>query len=161
MSFAKAIAFILDHEKGLVDDPRDPGGLTNKGIALKRHPELTADFIRNITDEQATAIYAGPVYWGAVQGDKLPQFLQLIMLDCAVLDGPGAAVRYLQKALGVAVDGVLGQHTLQAAAVANDTETLAVLNAARIFDMSTKSNWSHDGLGWVIRCSEAVMESIL
>ena len=54
--FQLALAFTLKQEGGLVDNPADPGGLTNYGIALNVHPELTADDIRTMTPERAAAI---------------------------------------------------------------------------------------------------------
>ena len=160
MSFSHAVAFVLDREKGLVDDPADPGGLTNWGIALKRHPELTADEIRNMTQDQAAEIYHGPGYWGAIHGDELPEALELPMLDIAVLEGGTTAVRLLQTALHVLADGRWGPQTAHAAAAADAPELIEELTAARIVSLAALPNWPHDGKGWTARAVRAAMEAI-
>lgn len=160
MSRAKAIAFILGREKGLIDDPQDPGGLTNHGIALGRHPELTADQIRNMTEEQAAAIYAGPQYWGAVHGDELPDALQLPMLDIAVLEGGVTAIRMLQTALYIQADGRWGPQTVRALVLSVGPDLLEELSAIRIVALAAQGGWSHDGKGWSARVVRAAMEAV-
>jgi lysozyme family protein len=160
MDFAQAVAFVLDKEKGLVDDPQDPGGLTNWGIALNRHPELTAAQVRAMTPAQAATIYQGPQYWGAIKGDQLPEVLMLPMLDTAVLEGPTAAIHFLQRATRVVIDGVLGPSTLAAANAASPTPLLAAFTAARLFDLASKPGWAHDGMGWAERAAEATIEAL-
>mgnify|MGYP001617064660 FL=1 len=34
-AFEHAVAFVLDHEGGLVEHPADPGGLSNYGISQR------------------------------------------------------------------------------------------------------------------------------
>jgi hypothetical protein len=59
-----AIQLVLSNEGGFNDDPSDPGGPTNFGIALSRHPELTYDDIKNMTREKAIEIYTKQ-YWNS------------------------------------------------------------------------------------------------
>lgn len=161
MSFARAVAFVLDREKGLVDDPEDPGGLTNWGIALKRHPELTAQQIWEMTPEQAAQIYEGQQYWRAIRGYELPDYLSIPMLDGAVVQGPHEAILCLQRALRVAADGALGPLTLQTATRApNPRLILEELAAERLTHMSSLPGWPHDGKGWSARVVRASMEAI-
>lgn len=161
MSLSRAIAFVLDREKGLVDDPEDPGGLTNWGIALKRHPELTAAQIRSMTAQQAGEIYAGPQYWGAVHGYQLPDYLSVPMLDGAVLEGPTGVVIALQRALRVTADGTIGAQTLNAASRAADQRgVLEQLGAQRLVRLAVLPTWQHDALGWSARVVRASMEAI-
>ncbi|HHV62978.1 MAG TPA: hypothetical protein GXX51_10120 [Firmicutes bacterium] len=51
----------MTHEGGLPEDPRDPGGITKFGISLRSYPSLGADGIRNLTHDQAIAIYRARV----------------------------------------------------------------------------------------------------
>ncbi|MBI5343968.1 MAG: hypothetical protein HZB83_01285, partial [Deltaproteobacteria bacterium] len=39
-NFERAIAFVLRHEGGYANDPRDPGGETNFGISKRAYPML-------------------------------------------------------------------------------------------------------------------------
>ena len=54
-----------------------------------------------------------------VKADQVPAPADLVVFDAAVNCGVGRAARQLQVALGVAVDGVLGPHTLQVLGLAN------------------------------------------
>lgn len=159
MSFEHAVAFVLRQEGGLHDDPSDPGGLTAYGIALARHPELTADDIRRMTPEGARAIYAAQ-YWPAVHGDELPEYLQLPMLDAAVVQGPPHACRFLQAALYVMpLDGILGPATLGSVRRADPMTTLSAFTAERIAHLVSLPDYARFGKGWIRRAVRAALES--
>jgi lysozyme family protein len=106
-----ALAFTLPHEGGFVDDPDDPGGRTNFGIAERSNPEAWADGV--VTPEEAREIYRAK-YWNTIQGDRLPRHTAIATFDFAVHSGPATAAKALQKAVGAAVDGDLGPGTLAA-----------------------------------------------
>ena len=108
--------WILEAEGGLVDDPNDPGGLTKYGISQAAFPDLD---IRNLTPEQALGIYATH-YWEPAKCPALPQKLALVHFDAAVNCGVGQAARFLEQAVGVAVDGIVGPITIAAAWKATD-----------------------------------------
>ena len=57
--FDEIIEVVLEHEGGYVNDPKDPGGETNFGIAKRSHPDVD---IKNLTKESAKEIYK-EVYW--------------------------------------------------------------------------------------------------
>ena len=103
--------WILEAEGGLVDDPNDPGGLTKYGISQAAFPDLD---IVNLTPEQAIGIYATD-YWEPAKCPALPQALALVHFDAAVNCGVGQAARFLQQAVGVTVDGIVGPVTIAAA----------------------------------------------
>jgi len=48
--FDEIIEVVLEHEGGYVNDPDDPGGETNFGIAKRSHPDVD---IKNLTKEGA------------------------------------------------------------------------------------------------------------
>lgn len=159
MSFEHAVAFVLVREgPDLVDDPDDPGGLSRYGIALRFHPELTADDIRNMTASGATDIYRRS-YWPVIHGDDLPDYLHLPTLDCCVNPGQGVVVRLLQKAVGVPQDGLIGPGTLTALRIANQYTLLERFTAARINYWSTRSGWAKYGEGWSARAVAAALEA--
>jgi lysozyme family protein len=131
--FERAVALVLSHEGGLVDDPADPGGLTNHGISLRAYPELGAAGIRGLTAEQAAEIYRRD-WWLRYGWAELPAPIGAKLLDLGVNIGAEAAQRALQRALratGAAVteDGVLGPATRAAAAEADAAALLAALRS--------------------------------
>ena len=52
--FNDIIEVVLHHEGGYVNDPDDPGGETNFGIAKRSHPDVD---IKNLTKDGAKEIY--------------------------------------------------------------------------------------------------------
>jgi len=93
--FSTAVALVLQHEGGLSVDSSDPGGTTNWGISLRWHPELGEEGIRNLTKEQASAIYQKE-YWTAAMEQEPDQRMANCMLDCAVNQGQAIAAQFYQ-----------------------------------------------------------------
>ena len=67
-----------------------------------------------LTPEQAISIYATH-YWEPAKCPALPANLALVHFDAAVNCGVGQAARFLQHAVGVTVDGIVGPLTIAAA----------------------------------------------
>jgi len=145
----KAIAFVLKAEGGYTLDPNDRGGETNFGISKRSYPNLD---IKNMTEEKAKAIYKTD-YWQACHCDELPSPVAIAVFDSAVNQGTGAAQRMLQIALGVDVDGIIGEKTI-AAAFKGGNNSLVKFMAQRmaryirtiVKDHSQEvfaDNWSH------------------
>jgi lysozyme family protein len=120
--FSQCLAFVLrpDIEGGYVNDPLDKGGTTNKGITqrtytawLRGRKEPDAE-VRNIRDDQVQSIYHEQ-YWLPMQGDRMQQPVDMVLFDAAVQHGVSRAIRILQEALQVPIDGALGAVTLNAA----------------------------------------------
>lgn len=94
----KALAFRFVHEveAGLVDDPKDPGGITNFGVSLRflrgagididGDGEIDREDILKLTPEKAQAIYDAH-FWKPAGCDALPDALSLAVYDCAVNQG--------------------------------------------------------------------------
>jgi len=113
--FDEIIEVVLEHEGGYVNDPKDPGGETNFGIAKRSHPDVD---IKNLTKEGAKEIYK-EVYWDKNKVESLPEDLWHIYFDCCVNMGKSRAVKILQQAANgkganIDVDGGLGPNTLKA-----------------------------------------------
>ena len=110
--FDDIIEVVLHHEGGYVNDPKDPGGETNFGIAKRSHPDVD---IKNLTKDGAKEIYK-EVYWDKNKVESLSEDLRHIYFDMCVNQGRGTAVKILQRACNakgadLAVDGGFGPGT--------------------------------------------------
>lgn len=141
---------LIAHEGGYSNDPKDPGGETNFGISKRAYPQVD---IRNLTRDAAKAIYKRD-YWDRAQCDKLPPTLAYLLFDAAVNSGIGQAIRFLQRALGVADDGVLGPLTLSMVSRA-DTESICARFIGQRLDFMTRlSTFDYFGKGWARRLAD-------
>jgi lysozyme family protein len=117
----KALNYILAHEGGFVNHPADRGGKTKYGItertlASARQTDLGKSLpaaVEDLTKDHARIIYTA-LYWQPSHAQSLPWPLSYLQLDAAVQHGPGQAIRLLQAALGVVVDGRIGPITMRA-----------------------------------------------
>jgi lysozyme family protein len=111
MKFQDAFTQLLTFEgTSFTQTSGDAGGKTKYGISQNAYPTID---IENLTESQAMSIY-GTDYWLKCKIQYLPESLQYIVFDTAVNCGPGTAVMMLQKLSSVSVDGVIGQHTIDA-----------------------------------------------
>lgn len=146
-TFDQLIGLVLSHEGGYVNDPRDPGGETKFGITRRSYPDVD---IKNLTREQAVEIYRRD-FWARVQGDQLPPAVAFQVLDAAVNHGTGNAVRWLQRAAGVADDGVIGPQTVAAVKRADPADLVSAFNAERLEFYAKLTTFDAFGRGWVRR----------
>lgn len=150
--------FVMDLEGGatLVNDPRDPGGLTRWGICQRDHPSVD---VANLTEAQARSIYQSR-YWDACRCDELPAGLALIVFDCAVNQGVSAASRLLQRAAGVAVDGQVGPVTLSAVQRHRERDLIEAFALGRIDRYFKTANADRFLLGWVRRAVRVTAQAM-
>jgi lysozyme family protein len=145
-----AIAFVLEQEGGLTDDPNDPGGVTKFGISKKAYPNLD---IRNLTVAEAMDIYKRD-YWAPCKCDELPREFAISLFDCAVNQGTQTAICIMQRALKVKDDGIIGPKTLAAAHAAQPRAmrlALAERLAAYARLMAAKPNLLVFAINWSFR----------
>ena len=145
--FLDLIDRVLSHEGGYVNDPRDPGGETKWGISKRSYPQLD---IKGLTRDDAKAIYERD-FWQRVQGDKLPRQFAFQALDAAVNHGIGNAVRWMQRAAGVADDGIIGPATLAAVARTEPADLVLAFNAERLEFYAKLQTFDTFGRGWTRR----------
>ena len=115
VEFDDIIEVVLHHEGGYVNDPDDPGGETNFGIAKRSHPDVD---IANLTKDGAKEIYKEH-YWDRNKVEDLPEDLRHIYFDMCVNQGRGRAVKIMQRAANakgadLVVDGGMGPKTIAA-----------------------------------------------
>lgn len=152
-SFNLALRWVLAHEGGYVNHPDDPGGETNRGVtrrvydAFRARKGLALRSVREITDAEVTEIYRRQ-YWDAIQGDALPAGVDYAVFDFAVNSGPRRAAQFLQRAVGVAADGVIGEVTLNAVERADPQSLIPALCRDRMAWLRTLSRFGVFGVGW-------------
>lgn len=164
-NFDRAIAIVLREEcgpgpdaTGLVDNPKDPGGLTKYGISQRAYPGLD---IRNLTREDAEEIYRHD-YWAASHCDDIPWPLCLFVFDHAINAGVGGALRLLQSACGSKVDGVWGPDTsaaLTKALAHGAKEFCRSYNAARVHYYLSLASAATFGVGWCGRVAAVALSA--
>lgn len=147
MTFDTAFDRLLGSEGGYVKYKDDPGGETNWGISKRTYPHLD---IKHLSREEAKTIYRRD-FWNRINADKLPDGVAFQTFDFAVNSGIETAVRYLQRAVGVADDGHWGPVSQAAANNATETDMIMALNAERLDYMTRLKNWSVASKGWVHR----------
>jgi hypothetical protein len=143
-TFAAILSFTLRQEgvreevgdTGYVDHPLDPGGATNWGItqdsydAYRNGQRLALQPVRLLRRPEVDQLYHAN-YFRAVGGPQLlaagRHRLALVAFDWGTNAGVVRGARYLQSALGVAVDGRVGPGTLAAAAALDAAGELAAV----------------------------------
>lgn len=150
LDFNTAFDRLIGHEQGYVNNPNDPGGETNWGISKRSYPLLD---IKNLTRDQSKEIYLRD-FWNRINADKLPDGVAYQLFDFAVNSGIETAVRYFQRALGVADDGHWGTFSQAAADQASESDMIMGLNAERLDFMTRLSNWPNASKGWARRVSQ-------
>lgn len=127
--FDDCLKFVFSAEGGYVDDPFDRGGATNFGItqdtynAYRARHHLPFQPVQFITKDEARSIYRED-YWQLLCCDRLPKPLDLVVFDAGVNCGIRASAKFLQRALGVADDGIIGNKTISAVIADKDNGLL-------------------------------------
>ena len=75
---------------------------------------IIGNALKAITDEQLQKIYKTG-YWDRCKCDQLENGVDYVVFDQAVNSGPSRSAKWLQKAIGTAVDGGIGPNTITAA----------------------------------------------
>ena len=162
--FGAAMRFVLRWEGGFVDHPADPGGATNHGVSLRyavskgtlldldRDGDVDAADIRLVTPAVAAALYRKD-FWVPVRADDLPPALAVVAFDAAVNCGAARARRWLQQAVGVLADGVIGPRTMAAVAAADPRAAVEEMLAQRLRYHAQLPTMRDFGLGWMRRCA--------
>ena len=154
MNFDAAFDVLVKHEGDFSAHKSDPGGQTRYGIteAVARRVGYRGD-MRELPLDLAKRIYRED-YWNAVRAEQLPPAVRYAVFDAAVNSGPAQSVRWLQRALGVTDDGVIGPQTLSAANQANPDALRARLVAQRLRFMTNLDTFGTFGRGWTRRCCD-------
>lgn len=152
--FNEAFDRLISHEGGYSNHPDDPGGETMYGITKRVAMENGyTGSMRDLTRDQARAIYKS-AYWDRAKADQYDYAIGFQMFDAAVNHGIGNAVRFLQRAVGTADDGIVGPATLRSISAMSVTDILMRFNAERLEFYAKLSTFTSFGRGWTRRVAE-------
>jgi len=157
MTFDEAFDALLKHEGGYSDHAADPGGKTRFGVteAVARREGYRGD-MREYPLAEAKRVYR-KLYWSALRLDDLRPEFRFDLFDAGVNSGVAQTVRWMQRIVGVTVDGILGPRTLSAINNSDAAKFLAKFNGQRLLFMTSLSTWPSFGRGWARRIAENLM----
>ena len=151
MNFDTAFDILMGFEGGYVNNPNDPGGETNWGVT--KSEAIANGYIGKMKDlpvSFAKQIY-WQKYWGKIQIDQLPDLLRYSVFDAAVNSGPAQAIKWLQRAVCVNDDGIIGPQTLSAVKTMSADVVLRNMLSQRLIFMTSLPQWGTFGKGWARR----------
>ena len=145
-NFERCLALVLKSEGGYVNNPADPGGMTNLGVTKNTYEawvNRTVDEteMRSLTPDDVAPLYEHN-YWNRVAGNELPVGVDYCVFDAAVNLGPSQAIKLIQRALNVVDDGILGEKTLAASHQRDAAELIEQFSEEHLQLMQTKKTWA-------------------
>lgn len=164
-NYKSSLSLVLAHEGGFTNNPKDPGGATNKGVtqavydAYRRNKSLPTQSVRLISNTELNDIYKQQ-YWIVAGCNLLPSGIDYAVFDYAVNSGPGRAIKDLQRTindvgkemgLSVGVDSDFGQQTLDGANRCNNAAFIEAYCARRMKFLRSLKTFADFGNGWTRR----------
>ncbi len=154
MTFDDAFDKLIGLEGGYSNHKDDPGRETMWGVTARvARADGYVGEMRDLPKERAKSIYRRS-YWDSVMADELPEVIRYSVFDAAVNSGPRQAIEWLQDAVDVGADGVIGPITLNAAKAENPYKVLCRMNAERLDFMTSLPIWHTFSRGWARRIAE-------
>lgn len=161
------IADILRREGGFVHHPADKGGPTNFGITAKTLGEwrtlgrpASPDEVRSLRATEAADIYKAMYITRPGFAFITNAALLGLLVDCGVHSGPTAAIKWLQKAVGVTQDGLIGPATRAAYSALDERAIYKAVLAERLRFLgrliTASPSQAAFAAGWLNRMSEFV-----
>jgi len=125
------LGFTLLWEGGFSDNKNDPGGKTMNGVTQKTYDSYRASIkqpartVLLLTEQERDTIYK-QMYWDPCMCSEMSYPLALVVFDCAVNCGVRQSIRFLQRALKCADDGIVGTETMRLVRAVSDQRSLAI-----------------------------------
>lgn len=152
--------FLESIEGGYVNDPKDPGGATNKGITLKLWKQIGYDKnndgvinkydVMKINSTDFRNVLKNE-FWDKCHADDIKdQSVANILVDWFYNSGY-TAIHHLQSLLALKRDGVIGPVTLKKLNSRKPKEVFRNMWIMRMNFLKSLKGWSHYGKGWTAR----------
>lgn len=164
-NYENCLKSVLLSEGGYVNDPHDPGGPTNMGITLRTYRKhygmrKTRYNLKRITFQEVAYIYRIS-YWNTCKCDILPYGVDLITFDSSVHSGPFKAIKWLQAAVGVKQDGIIGPITMEAIIKTPAARIVRKMLPNRLRFLEKLRGWWRYGIGWRRRINRLESQSLM
>lgn len=170
-NYSVIMQHVAFHEGGYVNNPKDPGGATNKGViqrvydSYRRAKGQLARNVKVIDPTEVAEIYRTR-YWNLINGGKLPSGIDYCVMDGAVNSGVSQSGKWLQRAINqqktnqsaINIDGEIGPTTIDRSDDYNPEVLIDAICDERLTFMKVirhkKTNallWATFGPGWLNR----------
>lgn len=162
-NFDKSLELVLKHEGGFVNNPKDLGGPTNKGITLSSFryafgENLTENDLSNISDLKVQSFYF-TVFWTPCNCELLPSGVDYMLFDSAINFGVIQAVKWLQRSIDVTANGKIGPETLSVVKKCSSVYLINYTLINRLNTLKTSKTWNTFRKEWERRISEVRVNS--
>jgi lysozyme family protein len=162
-NWQKSFELMLKSEGGYVNNPADPGGMTNLGVTKTTWEnwigrESDGAEMRNLTPEKVEPLYKKK-FFDAVRGDELPVGLDYLLFDFAVNAGAGRAIKTLQSAVGITPDGGFGPMTMAAVQAIDPKELIERFSQAKEDFYRSLPTFATFGRGWLNRVADVKLKA--
>ena len=163
-NFDKCLALVLKSEGGFVNNPADPGGMTNLGVTKTvweewvGHP-VDEKAMRELTPETVAPMYKAK-YWMACYAPQLKTGVDYCLFDAAVNMGPGRAVKLLQEAISCVPDGMIGPRTMQLLDQKKAEDIVEAFSQRKISFYEGLKTFPVFGKGWLKRVEEVKQNAL-
>lgn len=148
--FLDAFTAILGNEGGYVNNPVDPGKETMFGTTAAVARAWGYGGPMQLLPLATAQAIAKARYWDAYHCDQFDPRIGFNVFDAAYNGGHPA--QWLQAAVGVTQDGVIGAITIAAVRAADPMKVISQFNASRLtYYTSLVNEWPTFGRGWVNR----------
>lgn len=163
-NWKRSFELMLQSEGGFVNNPSDPGGMTNLGVTkatwenwIGRQSDEAE--MRGLTPEKVEPMYRKK-YWDAVRGDEVKLGLDYLLFDFAVNAGAGRAIKTLQTAIGVPADGGFGPITMASMKSYEPVKLIERFSQAKEDFYRSLNTFDVFGKGWLNRVAKVKAEAL-
>lgn len=162
-NFKQSFEMMLGSEGGFVNNPADPGGMTNLGVTKATWENFIGrqsdeKEMRGLTPYKVEPLYRNK-YWNAVRGDDLPSGIDYLVFDFAVNAGIGRSIKTLQSAVGTQPDGDFGLLTMAAVQLISPQELIEKFSQAKESFYRSLDTFDTFGKGWLNRIEEVKVKA--
>jgi lysozyme family protein len=140
--FKEIIKKVLKNEGGYVNNPKDSGGETYKGITKKYYPEWNGwEIVDSLTDKNEEHELLNDLvydfyrenYYEPLNIEKVnSKNVQYQILDTSINMGRITTTKLLQTVVGVTADGIIGNNTLNAVNMLDEEKLLLRFKISKI-----------------------------